>query len=371
MRALAFTHEVRGVSSASLHDGMIRTLLGSGLRLDASQPGHVQLSEAVGEPSSHRRLSASLSVVNGHDGVLLLCLVKVLDLGAHSDQGSGYYLAARLRDIQNVIENRLRSLGADVRSRSGDPGRTRRARGDVISRPREGLNASRPPGPDEPTTDEQCRVVIDAPDGRHSLPRRDVEASFALGRFIAGHPSVEEVDAQGLAGYVRALWWTIEAEIHGSEISLDDASARLMRLLDRQVRIRDQMPVRQVYRCRDCGLEKVIDPECVRLLRRNRLIMSASPLGESASAQGCSVFRPGGRLVSAKDLDPDYVCSRCHGTEADESLATICPDCGALSKDPVLSACRSTDCLMDFRRFLAHSRSALIANALESASAGG
>jgi hypothetical protein len=155
---------------------------------------------------------------------------------------------------------------------------------------------------------------------------------------------VEGVDPQGLTGCVRALWWAIEAERIESEVSLDDVSARMMRLLDRQVWIRDQMPVRQVYRCRDCRLEKVIDP-----------------------APACSVFRPGGRLFSIKDLDPDYVCARCHGTEADESLATICPACGAISKDPVLSACKSPGCLMDFRRFRAHPRSAIVASPFRNA----
>jgi hypothetical protein len=367
MHALAFTHEVRGVSSSSLHEGLILTLGGSGLHLESSQPGHAQLAEPVGDPNSHRGLSVSLSFINGHDRVLLLCLVKVLDVGAHSDQGSGYYLAARLKDIQNVIEKRLRGFGADVRSRSGDPGRARRTSGDVISRSREGLNGNRFPRPTDLTADEQCRVLIDTPHGRHSLPRRDVEAALALGRFIAGHPPVDAVDPQGLADCVRALWWTIEAESHESEILLDEVSSRMIRFLDRQVRIRDQMPVRQVYQCRDCRLEKVIDPECVRLLRRNRLVMSASTLGPSASAPGCSAFRLGGRLLRIKDLDPDYVCSRCHATEADESLATICPECGALSKDPVLSACRSTGCSMDFRRFLAHSRSALVASPLRNA----
>jgi hypothetical protein len=157
------------------------------------------------------------------------------------------------------------------------------------------------------------------------LPRRDIEAFFALGRFIAGHPSVEAVGHAGLAGCVRALWWMVEAEVDASEVSLDEATARMMRLLDRQVRIREQMPVRLVYRCRQCRQEEVID-----------------------LAPGSRVFRPGGRLVSIKDLDPDYVCSHCHGTEADESLATSCPECGALSKDPVLSECTSPGCLMDF-----------------------
>jgi hypothetical protein len=369
MQALAFTHEVRGVSSSSLHEGLILALRGCGLRLDASQPGYAQLSEPVGGPNSHCRLSVSLSFLNSHDGVLVLCLVRVLDAGTLSDQGSGYYLAARLQDIRKVIENRLRGFGAGIRSRSGDPGRARRSRGDVIARSREGLNGHHLRGTNGLTAEEKCRVIIDAPDGRHSLPRHDVEASFALGRFISGHPPGEAAEPQGLVGCVRALWWTIEAEIDASEVSLDDVSARMMRLLDRQVRIREQMPVRLVYRCRDCRLEKVIDPECVRLLLRNRQIMSAAGPGQYASAPEFSVFRPGGRLLSIKDLDPDYVCSRCQGTEADEVLATICPECGALSTDPVLSACTSTGCLTDFRRFLAHSRSALIANPLRNVAA--
>jgi hypothetical protein len=157
---------------------------------------------------------------------------------------------------------------------------------------------------------------------------------------------VEAVDPQELARCVRALWWTIEAEIGGSEVSLDDVTARMMRLLGRQVRIREQMPVRHSYQCRDCRLEKVID-----------------------LPPGSSVFGPGGRLLTIRDLDPDYACSRCHGSEADESLATICPGCGAVIKDPVLSACTSTGCLMDFRVFLAHSRSARIAYPLQGASA--
>ena len=365
MHRLAFTHEVRGVSDTSLREGLIRTLRDSGLRLDVSQPGHAQLSEpALGEPNDHCRLSASLSFLHGPDGVLLLCLVKVIDVGTDASQGSGHYLAARLQDLQTAVQKRLRSLGADVKSRAGDRGRSQRAMGpDVIWQSRPWLNGDRRPEPNGLTADDQSRVVIHDPAGRRSVPRRDVEAYLALGRFVAGHSSVEEVDQQGLVGCIQALWWTIEAESE-SEISLDDVGAGMTQFLDRQVRIRDQMPVRQVYQCRECRFEKVVDPECVRLLRRNRLIMSTSTPRQSPSTPGGGVFRLGGRLMSIKDLDPDYICSRCQGREADETLATICPECGALSKDPVLSVCQSTGCQLDFRRFLAHSRSALIASPL-------
>jgi hypothetical protein len=363
MHRLAFTHEVRGVSETSLREGLIVALRGSGLRLDLSQPGHAQLSEPdLGELNAHCRLLASLSFLHGPDGVRLLCLLKALDVGTHASRGPGHYLAARLQELQTVVEKRLRSLGVDVRSRAGDRARSRRATGpDVIWGSRPWRNSDCRPGLNGRTADEQFMVVISDPVGRHSVPRRDLEAYLALGRFVAGHSSVEGVDQQGLAGCVQALWWTIEAEDE-SDISLDDAGATMTRFLDRQVRIRDQLPVRQIYRCRDCQFEKVVDPECVRLLRRNRLIMSTAAPSQSATTPEADAFRLGGRLLSIKDLDPDYICPRCQGREADETLATICPECGALSKDPVLSVCPSTECHLDFRRFLAHSRSALVAS---------
>lgn len=58
-----------------------------------------------------------------------------------------------------------------------------------------------------------------------------------------------------------------------------------------------------------------------------------------------------GTLFNLKRLDPDYVCPRCQGMDADEGLATFCPQCGDLRKEAVLRKCPK--CHHDFLAGLA------------------
>ena len=55
-----------------------------------------------------------------------------------------------------------------------------------------------------------------------------------------------------------------------------------------------------------------------------------------------------GQLVRVKKLDPDFVCTRCQGTTADEWVVTYCPSCGDRRQEAVLRACPK--CKYDFRK---------------------
>jgi hypothetical protein len=118
-----------------------------------------------------------------------------------------------------------------------------------------------------------------------------------------------------------------------------------------QVRIRSSLPVRTLHKCRDCRTEKITNPDFERLVQRNQRIRSvAGGLGASFTRGGVAPFVLVGTLFHLKRLDPDYVCPRCQGLEADETLATFCPACGDLRKDAVLRVCPK--CQHDFRSAL-------------------
>ena len=94
-----------------------------------------------------------------------------------------------------------------------------------------------------------------------------------------------------------------------------------------------------------------MNPDYQRLLERNRKIKGLTGfLGASISKSGVSPFILVGRILPLVKMDPEFVCQRCQGLDAEERLVVFCPNCGERRDEPALRTCQR--CEHDFRTAL-------------------
>lgn len=118
-----------------------------------------------------------------------------------------------------------------------------------------------------------------------------------------------------------------------------------------QAMMREHLPVRTVHRCRTCAFERITNPDYEQLKKRNETIQKAMGMvGASVSGRGISPFVLVGSIFKFKKLDPEYVCPRCQGLDAEERIVTFCPQCGDMRDEAALRICPK--CKYDFRTLL-------------------
>ncbi|MHA3702369.1 DUF2510 domain-containing protein [Jatrophihabitans sp. YIM 134969] len=133
-------------------------------------------------------------------------------------------------------------------------------------------------------------------------------------------------------------------------IPLQERDVPVVEFLHLQARLRAQLPVRTLLVCTTCRLEKIVNPDYQRLQARTRRknVLSGG-LGGMVSMHGVSPFVMVTRLMQLKDAGAEpFVCPRCQGLDADESVITFCPNCGDRRTESALRACAK--CEHDFRR---------------------
>ena len=134
-------------------------------------------------------------------------------------------------------------------------------------------------------------------------------------------------------------------------ITIAETDKPVITFLNEQARIRDALPLRSLQTCTTCRHQKVVNPDYQRLVERNRKIKGLSGfLGASISSSGVSPFILVGRILPLVKMDPDYVCPRCQGLDADERLVVFCPNCGERRDEAALRKCQR--CEHDFRQAL-------------------
>ncbi len=180
-----------------------------------------------------------------------------------------------------------------------------------------------------------------------------IQAMASVATMVERQPGAlpEKLAAQ-LATFARRLRDALDAA-GGADIAhvrheIDATDRPVVEFMEQQARMREQLPVRTLHRCCDCGHEKVSNPDYKKLMDRNRKLQALTgAVGLTMRGGSASPFLLVGALFRMKKLDPDYVCPRCQGMESDDRLATFCPECGSLRKEPVLRTC--SKCEHDFR----------------------
>jgi hypothetical protein len=193
-------------------------------------------------------------------------------------------------------------------------------------------------------------VVFHTEQGVAVVDLQSAQMLLTVGRQVVDAPGVLPAE---LCAQVAELLTTLEARLGSGasgwvHLNLEAGAGKVVEFLRQQARIREMLPLRTLQRCVTCKLEKVVNPDYARLAERNRkLKVFSSSFGGIITGHGISPYVLIGKLIQAKKLDPDYVCPRCQGMEADTRIVTFCPGCHARRDEPMLRIC--PDCKHDFR----------------------
>jgi hypothetical protein len=208
-----------------------------------------------------------------------------------------------------------------------------------------GSAAEKPTGP---------QVVIAAPDAEAILDAMRVQGmltvALLISRIQGSMPPALAADVERVVGEIERF---VDAAAPGTVpvIQITAADKPVVTFLNDQARIRDALPLRTLQKCTTCRHEKVVNPDYQRLVERNRKIRGLSGfLGASVSASGVSPFILVGRILPLVKMDPEYVCPRCQGLDAEERLVVFCPNCGERRDEAALRTCQR--CQHDFRTAL-------------------
>ncbi|MBO3740149.1 hypothetical protein [Actinoplanes flavus] len=164
--------------------------------------------------------------------------------------------------------------------------------------------------------------------------------------YIGGHGTALPPADQAALTELTVACWPLLHGVH-TGVRLADDLARAANLADRQARIRSALAVRWIMRCQDCRFDKIVNPEYGRIAKRNHRLRNAIGIGAAAIMPFATVATVGARVATGLTFEPDYVCPRCQGLDADEVRAGICPHCGQLRKEVILGRCRNEKCRHD------------------------
>jgi hypothetical protein len=196
-------------------------------------------------------------------------------------------------------------------------------------------------------------VTFTSAQGCAVLSLAEAQAHLGVAVMIASHPGSMPPN---LARDVELFAARVEQALtsaagSAAEVQVSEAERPVLEFLNRQVRIREGLPVRTLHTCRACHHQNVTNEDLARLQARNRHLRDiVGGVGATISSGGVKPFLLLGQVFKLKKLDPDYVCPQCQGLDADEQIVTFCPQCGAMRPEAALRECPK--CHLDFGRRL-------------------
>lgn len=194
------------------------------------------------------------------------------------------------------------------------------------------------------------QVVFHGPTGQFGLSAEETLSCLAIPVLVSKQPNTLPAK---LAHQLDLFGAKVEAAVsaYGKgtahlEVLADERP--VLEFMHQQEQIRAALPVRILHICRDCGQQRLTNPNYEKLKERNRKLRMLSSMGGiSFSRHGANPFMLVGNVFRNAKLDPDFLCLRCQSTSAEELVATFCPECHETRSEGVLRLCPK--CKHDFR----------------------
>ncbi|MFJ8472286.1 hypothetical protein [Kitasatospora sp. NPDC094011] len=186
-------------------------------------------------------------------------------------------------------------------------------------------------------------VVFRSREGVLTLDRTAVAALLAIpvmmGRRPDGVPEQLGAEVAGLAAEVEGRLAAVGLGL--VEIPVGEERRAAFEFLYRQFGIRSRLPVRTLCTCRDCRQTKVVNLDLKRLRERKRRLKMISSVVRAAHSKDGEIhpFQIVGAFLQQGKSDPEFICSRCESTSADEEPVTFCPGCGDMRTEGALLRC--------------------------------
>jgi hypothetical protein len=180
------------------------------------------------------------------------------------------------------------------------------------------------------------------------LTTEEVEALLGVAALVGSQPGKMPL---AMVSRLEAVAMSVEVGLMAGQrstvVQLTPEDSAAVDFLRQQAALRQSLPVRRVLICRDCRFEKVVNDDYQKLAERNRKLTAlVGGLGATIKPGSISPFVIVGQLFRYKNLNPEFVCTRCQGMTADTFVVTFCPRCGKRHQEAALRSC---PCGMDFR----------------------
>ncbi len=198
---------------------------------------------------------------------------------------------------------------------------------------------------------------VDGDDRALDLTPEALDAMLTTGQLVSARPGpLPENLLRDVQTFVIELESRLQEESrHRTErlggedpLAIAPEHVPVVTFLLQQARLRERLPLRLLMVCTTCRLEKVVNPDLARMRERSRRTrLLTTSFGAVLGTHGVSPYIMLGRMAQLKKSEPDFVCPRCQGLDADECLVTFCPQCGERRDESVLGTC--SRCRHDFR----------------------
>ncbi len=180
----------------------------------------------------------------------------------------------------------------------------------------------------------------------------EAEMMMTVGSLVAADPeALPPAMHRRLEDLTVAMGRAVaEASPPAAELVLSREDEPAADFLYQQSVIRQQVALREVHTCRDCGFSRIVNPDYQHQVTKNRWLADAiGMVGLTVSPAGVNPFLVFGRLFNLNAFRKQLeVCRRCEGVDMDVNLAAICPECRTILTATILRRCPHKGCPHDF-----------------------
>ena len=334
-------------SSAHTRQALLETLRQLGFQLDRTQGAVVEahrgsgLRAGIGGPRP-LRLSAT---VTGHGDTtsLRVHLGDGETFATGTDALKGMY-TPHFAEVQERLDQELRELDRSLPPTTPAPITVNTAAKPAVERGISGLMRRLPGAVRKPAAKamkQEISLLVVAPDVAVTLTPEEADTCLAIAAMVSADPTaLPSAMSRRVENVLVAMSNALAAgKPPAARLEITDADKPAVEFLWQQARLRERLPAREIHRCRDCTLERVVNPDYQKQAAKGRKRRGALGIAGAAAETAANPLMVV-TMMNVGDFKGEIdACTRCQGIDMDVSLATICRRCHEIRGETVLTGC--------------------------------